>query len=113
MNMNQSYVLEEFLRRNYCLANGGEAVLVVYRPAKALDGEDFECKYEIQGLDNPMQRMACGVDEVQCVLLALEMAAAALIASPEYKARQLYWLDPDDPDLGLPLSKYGAEYGWQ
>ncbi len=111
--MNQSDVSEELLRRDYCLANGGEAKLIVYRPTKVLDGADFECKYEIRGLGNPVQRMAGGIDEVQCVLLALEMAAAALIASPEYKARQLYWLDSDDPDLGLPLSKYGAKYGWQ
>ncbi len=111
--MNQSSVPKEFLRREYRLTDGGAATLIVYRPAKFPDGSDFECKYEIHGLGKSVQRMAGGVDEIQSVLLALEMAAAALIASPEYKARQLYWLDPNDPDLGLPLSKYGAEYGWK
>ena len=111
--MNQSSVPEEIVRRENRLTNGGAATLIVYRPTNFPDCSDFECKYEIRGLGNPVHRMAGGVDEIQSVLLALEMAAAALIASPEYRARQLYWLDPSDPDLGLPLSKYGAEYGWK
>jgi hypothetical protein len=85
--------------------------LIVYRPALAHDGPDFECSYEIRGLGTLVGQAITGVDEVQSMLLALKAAAAVLIASPEYKARQLYWLDPRNPDLGLPLSKSGADYG--
>lgn len=111
--MNKSGAPIPLIHRDYRLISGGNVTLIVHSPAKFPDGSDFTCEYEIRGLHSPVKRAAGGVDSIQCVLLALEMAAAALIASPEYRGRQLYWLNPDDPDLGLPLSKYGAEYGWQ
>ncbi|MEX8195451.1 DUF6968 family protein [Comamonas guangdongensis] len=95
---------EAFICREYRLTDGGVVTLIVYRPARAHDGPDFECSYAIRGLGTPVRQAITGVDEVQSMLLALRVAAAVLSASPEYKSRRLYWLEPDEPDLGLPLS---------
>ena len=75
--MYKSNVPEElFLRRDYHLITGGNVTLIVYHPTKFSEGSDFECEYEIRGLRSLVQRTAGGIDGLQCVLLALEMAAA-------------------------------------
>lgn len=104
----------ELLQRKYHTIDGHEVLLVIHCPTVSSEGPDLECNYEIRGLSQgDLIKSAGGTDGIQCVLLAMQMAAAFLIASSEYQARQLYWKAAGNPDLGLPLSKYGAQYGWQ
>lgn len=93
----------ELFRRIYHIGAGREVVLIVYCPVPFSDGQDFECRYRVEGLGNNVERYAGGVDELQSFVLALQMAASLLMSSQEYKNGQLYWLSPNDPDLGLPI----------
>lgn len=94
---------EIILYRNYRLKNGRDVVLLVRQPMLFGEGPDFKTEYLIRGLGDEQVRFAGGIDAIQSMLLALKMAAAFLVTSDEYRSGQLYWLEKNDSDLGLPL----------
>src|SRR5262245_27253381 len=67
-----------------------------------LVGRDFRCIYQIEGLDDePRVRVSYGVDGVQALWLAMQVAMTELVASLAYQQGRLTWLGRYD--LGLPV----------
>jgi hypothetical protein len=66
------------------------------------EGSDYFCEYEIVFPGRNRLFRAFGIDEVQALLHAMQMAHADLLASNEYQVAGLTWLDMRD--LGLPLA---------
>jgi uncharacterized protein DUF6968 len=87
--------------RMYERIEGSGAVrLRVYRPIPdPTPGGDWRCRLVIDGLGRPVDRWVHGVDGVQALGLALEMARSHLQPSPEHPAL-VTWLG--QADLGLP-----------
>lgn len=84
--------------------SGKRVTVVVGKPEKFPDAEDYYCPYQIVGLGNERVRYAGGVDAVQAMLLALKMIGTDLYTSPEAQAKQLTWQGGQSPgDLGFPV----------
>jgi hypothetical protein len=94
---------EYFFTRIFQLNSGGEVRLDIAQPRLFPEGQDYMCPYRILGLSNPHESFAGGVDSIQSFLLALHNAASVLIGSTEYRSQELYWLEPGERDLGLPV----------
>jgi hypothetical protein len=89
---------DTFIERTFEL--GSETVIVRFmRPERST--VDYECRYKIIWPDRERNFHAFGVDEVQAMTLALQMAHVDLLTSPEGKAGRITWLG--QRDLGLPL----------
>lgn len=71
------------------------------RPREFPDAEGYFCGYQVTGLSKPLAGHAGGVDGIQALYLAMEMVLMRLVATPEYRARQLTW--HGSFDLGLPV----------
>ena len=91
---------DAFIERRFELGESAEVIVRFGRPVR--DGQDFYCEYEIAWPDRKQRHRAFGVDQVQALLLALKMAHARLVSSPEGKRGELRWLG--EADLGLPTS---------
>jgi len=87
-----------FLERIFAI-DGVEVPCRFFRPSR--EGADYVCRYEICSQDlGP--RDVCGVDGVQALLLAIQGAAADLLALVEDDEKRITWLGGDG--LGLPFS---------
>ena len=93
--------LDVVAKRTYERVDGGAPVrLRVCRPAPdPAPGGDWRCRLVIDGLGRPVDRWAYGIDGVQALGLALEIARSYLQPSPEHPAL-VTWLG--QADLGLP-----------
>jgi hypothetical protein len=69
-------------------------------------GGDWRCRLVVVGLPRPVDRHAHGVDGVQALTLALEMAAADLRHAALPRGERLTFLG--GPDLCLPRCGAGA-----
>ena len=71
------------------------------RPFPQSDGLESYCIFQIDGLEEPIRpELAPGVDGVQALFIAMQMAWTLLITSEAYKEGRLsFW---GIPDLGLP-----------
>jgi hypothetical protein len=76
-----------------------EVLCRFFRPAR--DISDFRCNYTIDWPDRQRSSYACGVDEVQALLLAMAKANTDLLSSSEYASGTLFWLDMRE--FGLPF----------
>lgn len=77
---------------------GEKAAVTFYAPRP--DGDDWRCDYRIEWPGRIRSSYAFGVDSVQALLLAMQMARADLTNAEEVKGRRLTWLGQSD--LGLP-----------
>ena len=91
---------EAFIERRFDLADGAEVLVRFHRPAP--DDADYRCNYEIIWPDRKRAFHAIGIDEVQALILAIQMAHVDLLSSPEAKRGELTWLG--SRDLGLPIA---------
>jgi hypothetical protein len=83
---------------------GKKAMVVIGKPEKFSEGDDYYCPYQIVGLGNELVRYAGGADAVQALELALKMIGSDLYTSPEAQAKQITWVGGEKPgDLGFPL----------
>lgn len=74
--------------------------LLIGRPEPdPLPGGDWRCRIVIEGLDKPIDRWAFGVDAIQALGLAFEIARIQLQPHPD-RAPKVSWLD--HADLALP-----------
>jgi len=89
-----------FIERRLDLADKSEVMVRFYRPVA--DEADFRCDYEIIWPHRKRAFYAIGIDEMQALILAIQMAHTDLLASPEAKRGELTWLG--SRDLGLPLA---------
>ena len=67
------------------------------------DGVSFHCRFEIGWTEGPRCKSAGGVDEVQALLLAMQLAYTDLLSGRENHGREVLWLD--SRSLGLPIAK--------
>jgi hypothetical protein len=89
----------EFVERQFGLDDGSFVTVRFLKPVP--DGNDFRCDFQIEWPNSKVSKHSFGVDSVQALLLAMQIAHIDLLASPQSKADQLKWLD--NADLGLPL----------
>jgi len=70
-------------------------------------GPDCWCPYRISGLGSGKVKRIGGVDSMQALYLAMQMAATDLYASDAAREKILQWLG--QLNLGLPVSKVIAD----
>jgi hypothetical protein len=87
-----------FAERRLELLEGGEVLVRFFAPVQA--EVDYTCRYQIVWPDREREFRGHGIDGLQALLLAIQMARADLLHSPEGTAGKLRWLG--GPDLGLP-----------
>ncbi|SRR5216684_2586073 len=96
---------EAIATRAFTLRDGNaekEVVLRIGRPQQMPDHSDFFCPWELQGIGETKIRYACGVDQMQALLLAISTISVYLETLDPDIRKRLRWLDMDD--LGLPRS---------
>lgn len=81
--------------------DGGERSVVVTIFMPEPHGDDYICRFLIDGINCTSVPGAKGVDPIQAIILALTIIGAALYTSAEYTNGRLRWLDDSD-DLGFP-----------
>lgn len=91
--------VDAFVQRIF-LVDGRETACRFFKPEA--EGNDFQCRYEIDWAEGIRSRQAYGVDDVQAFLLAMQMAHADLLSARENDGRQVAWLD--QRSLGLPIA---------
>jgi hypothetical protein len=89
-----------FLERSF-EADSTELTVRFYRPGPDPSGIDYRCDYAIEWPVGRRTGFACGVDEIQALILAMQRAHVDLLSSPAYAAGTLLWLGMRE--LGLPL----------
>jgi hypothetical protein len=81
--------------------NGEEKVTVLIgKPEKFPDEDDYFCPYQIVGVGSERVRHAAGVDAVQALQLAMQMIGADLSASKQ--SGKLTWLGDDELGFSTP-----------
>jgi hypothetical protein len=83
--------------------NGKKVTVVIGRPEKFPDGQDYFCPYQILGMGDEKVSYAGGVDAVQSLQLALKKIGTDLYTSTEYRTKQLCWDGSDSGELGFPV----------
>jgi hypothetical protein len=84
-------------------AKNRKITVVIGRPEKFPEGEDFYCPYQIVGIGNERISYAGGLDAVQALQLALMKIGTDLYTSPEAQSKQLSWDGGELGDLGFPV----------
>lgn len=94
-----SYVIAT---RKLQLSDGREVLVSISAPR--VDGEDYRCDYQIDGLGNQKIYKSYGVDSMQALVLALQKIGAFLHTSNEWTDGLLSWEGGAvDRDLGFPV----------
>lgn len=73
-----------------------ELRLKVGRPEPNHDGEEWRCRFVIEGLVQPGEFVAYGIDGLQSLFLALQMAQAYLRAARARGITRVTWLGQED-----------------
>jgi hypothetical protein len=68
-------------------------------------GADFRCEFEVDGLGDGARRFADGVDSLQALQLALNVAAV-YVESFRSKGMRIRWKFAAGDDLSLPFIDY-------
>jgi len=76
-------------------------VVSIGMPVAVDEGANYFCPFAITGLSRAHKGRAGGVDGVQALILALQLAATHLYTSDEWKSGRLLYLG--ERDLGLPV----------
>lgn len=90
--------------REFDLEPNKKIKLIIGRPQKISDSDDYLCQFQFEGFRNGNIREAWGVDSTQALIIAFQMASALLLTSEEGKAKKIKWLGSTDRDMfGLPV----------
>jgi hypothetical protein len=74
-------------------------------------GGDYMCEWQAPELSAGRIYAAYGVDEVQALELALQMAGITLQTCREAREGRLFWLERGHSDLGFPKLQRGSSEG--
>jgi hypothetical protein len=89
--------------REFYLLGGGVVTVVIGKPEKFPNADEYFCPYQITGIKRSNIRYAGGVDAVQALVLALKMVGADLYSSDEAQSGALTWNGSvEKGDLGFP-----------
>src|SRR5260221_331997 len=106
--MGQEKIGEIIAKRELQCSGATEPVTVLIgKPQKFSDGDDFFCPYQITGGGFNKVNHAAGIDTVQALALALRMIGADLNFSSAGKAGQLSWIGGEGSNLGFPIPDIG------
>jgi len=94
-------------RREFELGDSGKVILEVGTPYPVDDGKTWFCPYRILGLGNERVKRTGGIDSVQAVYMALQMAGTDLYTSDPSRQKELTWCG--QLNLGLPVPKTIAD----
>lgn len=94
-------MLHDVIAQRTFTVDGQELRCRFFRPIE--DGGSFFCRYEMDWPEHQRSRRAGGVDEVQAILLAMQLAHTELLAARENDRRNVTWLN--DRSLGLPVAQ--------
>jgi hypothetical protein len=83
--------------------DGKQVTVVIGKPEKFPDGEDYYCPYQIVGTGDGQVRYAGGIDAVQALQLALQMIGVDLRTSQDARSGKLSWDAGSRGDLGFPV----------
>ena len=89
--------------REFRLSAGKTVTVLIGKPEKFPDSDDYYCPYQILGLGNERIRRAGGSDSMQALELTLKKIGADLYTSKEFQSGELTWPGGKAGDLGLPL----------
>jgi hypothetical protein len=85
-------------RRELRTASGDPVVVLVGTPVHVGDGWDWVCPFRIEGLGEPADAQAHGIDALQ----ALQLASTAIRGALERSGAPLRWLDSEFWEAGFP-----------
>ena len=89
--------------REFQLVGGKDLIKVMIgKPQKIKNGEDYYCPYQIVGIGKNEVKKAFGVDAIQSLQLAMKMIGAELYTSTEARKGDLSWDGGEKGDLGFP-----------
>ncbi len=89
--------------RELILIDGKKVSVIIGKPEKFPDSDDYYCPYQIMGIGRESVRYAGGIDSVQALILTLNMIGSDLYTSKEAKAGILRWVGGERGDLGFPV----------
>ncbi len=89
--------------RELRLSPSKTVTVLIGKPEKFPDSDDYYCPYQILGLGNERVRRAGGMDAVQSLELTLKMIGTDLYTSKEYQAGELIWPGGKQGELGFPV----------
>ena len=72
----------------------GEQEVVIDISTPEPSGDDFTCTVSVAGGPFAIKKHAYGVDSMQAMILAMQLARAIVTSSNEFKSGNLYWLEP-------------------
>jgi hypothetical protein len=87
--------------RELSLSAGKPVTVLIGKPEKFCDSDDYYCPYQILGFGNQRVRYAGGSDAVQALELTLKKIGADLYTSREAQAGKLSW--HGEKNLGFPV----------
>jgi hypothetical protein len=91
-----------------------KVLLRIGKPRPLPGGRDYICVYQYTGLGNDDRtRFAGGVDSMQAILLAMQMALVELVCSAAYRSGTLTWEGSFDLARGLPLPDAIKDLVWK
>ncbi len=90
-------------KRELLLADGKRVFVLIGRPEKFPDSDDYYCPFQITGIGNEKIKCVGGIDSIQALLLALNMVGIDLYTSSGAKAGYLRWVAGEKGELGFPL----------
>ena len=76
--------------------------VLIGKPLRYPEEDDFYCPFQITGIGNGKVRYACGIDTVQALVLTLNIIAAELYTSDEARSGKLTWWG--QRNLGIPVN---------
>jgi hypothetical protein len=83
--------------------DGKQVTVVIGKPEKFPEGEDYYCPYQIVGMGDGQVRYAGGIDAVQALQLALQMIGVDLYTSQDARSGRLSWHAGSPGELGFPV----------
>jgi hypothetical protein len=81
--------------------NRKEVKVLLGKPRKSSDGDDYACPVQIRGLGNEKIRSVVGVDAFQAIQLAMKYIAVELHAHAQ-TGEHIQWEGSNEGDLGFP-----------
>ena len=96
--------------REFSTSNGESMTVVIGKPEKFPDSEDYYCPWQYLGKRSSVVKRAGGVDSAQALIGALKCIGAELNASPEGMSGELTWVGSVPTDnVGFPVTDSCAD----
>lgn len=82
--------------------NETAVTVLVGKPQRAADANEYQCPFQLIGIDNQLTRLACGHDSIQALQAAFILISATINHLNNELGRKLIWDGGRKGDLGFP-----------